>query len=708
MYLVSEIKSGTLSKGFHSGGLWLNKTCTLLLSTTIAMVSSVAYGQDAAGGVETLAPLVVSAQRYDSELKDVPVSVDVVTGEEIRRKGISRLSEALRLVPNVFVYDDGGSYNSAISMRGIGNEIPFTDPAVSVFVNGVPYSGNMSDFDLQNVERIEVLRGAQSTLYGQNTLAGAVNIITTAPGKKEWSGHAEVKVGSHGFREASASANGALIEDKLGLSLEAAKSGSDGYFKNTTTGNDKVGGIDNQRLRSVLDLTVSDDFDAAFTFDYSKEESAKIDSVERHKYEFARNEDPTEERTSKQGALSLNWYITDELEASSLTGVRTVDLDLFDNMGIVVGNQTRNTVDNEERTIFQEFRLVRPREDSDLGWQAGLYLAESKMDINQVYQIPTLFNTVQTFDHKQKSRWAEAYGQADYGFVQDWTVTVGGRLSRVERDVDHDYSNANTFGTTTFTTSDQQKSYHNAVGKLAISYAVTEDATIYGSFNQGFKPGTARSGATNLDQLFLPSEKSNTFELGVKGNVEKLTYSVAAFYTDYKNRHTFYNDGVSVPSTVAVPGAVSKGAELNLDYALQPKWNIFGKFAYLDTSFDSYILPGTTTNIGGNQFRDAPKWSLAIGSGYAAEIANGWELFVNADITFQTESQGNVAAHEISTNPSYAIVNTAVGIERDNLEVSLQAKNLFDRYYYATTAMNDGTGAPGAPRSVFLNAAYKF
>lgn len=676
---------------------------SMLVGLSIMMIPDIASAED----LSDTNAIIVNANRYDSDIKDVPSSLDVVTRAEIEQKGITRLSDALRLIPNVFVYDDGASGNSSIIMRGIGNEIPFTDPAVSVFVNGVPYAGRMSDFDLQNVERIEVMRGAQSTLYGQNTLAGAVNIITDAPAAKDFSGRAGLKFGSHGHREAAVSVNGAIIENKLGVSLDVKKSVSDGYFKNTTTDNDKVGATDNTKLRAVIGATPVDNLDVELSFDYDHEKGAKIDSVERHKYEFARAADPTSERDMKQGALSLTWY-GDGWEASSVTGLRQAKWDMFDNMVIATGNATENQVETKNTALFQEFRLARPKNNDPLGWQVGVYLSQEQFDIEQNYKIPTLFNLEQNFDHTQKSQRAEAYGQVEYEFFPGLTATAGGRLSHVKRNVDHSYTVSPAFLGTNYDASDKKKAYNNAVGKLALSYNIMDLATVYGSFSQGFKPGTARSGATNEESLFLPSERSNTFELGVKGRVDRFTFGLTGFHTNYKNRHTFYNDGAAVPSTLAVPEAVSKGVELNVGVSLLEGWDVFGKAGYLYTAFDEYTLPGTTTDIGGNSFRDAPRWTLVAGTNYATHLGNDWHLFANTDISFQTATQGNVSGRELSVNPAYPLVNAGIGVEKSGFELSLNVKNLFDRYHYNTTAMNDGSGAPGAPLSIFVNAGYKF
>ena len=661
------------------------------------------WAEEVKEDVVTLDPIIISAQRYESEFQNVPASVEVITREDLEQKNISRLSEALRLVPNTFVLDDGGSFNTAISVRGIGNEIPFTDPAVSVFVNGVPLSGNVSDFDLQNVERIEVIRGPQSTLYGQNTLAGAVNIVTTEPAKAEWSGAVRGEIGNQTRHGGSAGVSGPLLHERVGLSLDVGVFDTDGYLTNATTNNNEAGEQNNRRVRAVVDVALTETFDAALSFDYNREEGAKTDSVPRNTYEFARASDPEEIRGSKQGALSLTWN-AGPFDVTSVTGIRDVTLDLFDNMVLVAGNETTNFVDTSEDDIFQELRAVKPKGQSTIGWQVGAFVSDQDFTVDQTFSIPA-FATTQVFDYKQGSLRTEGYGQLDLEVLEGLTLTAGGRLSRVRRSVDHAYI---LNGTTAFATNgDVDKTFDNAVGRVALTYAITDEASIYAGFSQGFKPGTARSGATSAAGLFLPSERSDTFEIGAKGTFDWLTFAASLFYTDYENRHTFFYDG-GVPVTEAVPDAEARGGELSLDIAVTDAWGIYGRAGYLDTEFGSYILTGTTTDIEGNEFRDAPRWTVAVGTDYSTDLVDGWELWLTADLTFRTRTHGNVSNLATSINPAFALVDAGIGVQKGDVSISLTARNLLDRYYYMTTAINDGTGAPGPPRTVFLTASYRF
>ena len=662
-----------------------------------------------------LTPLIVTAQRIEEDERTVPISMEVITAEEIEGKGLQRLSDIIPLVPNVGIQQDGSNYFSTLNVRGIGNEIPFTDPSVSVFVNGAPLPGGLSEFDLLDVERVEILRGPQSTLFGQNALAGAVNVVTKKPTHRGWSARGGAKVGSHGFRSGSATLQGALIPDMASLTVSANVVKSDGYVRNIATGN-RVGGADDRNVRVTLDAAPTDDMDLTITFDHRRDVGGFVDSVESGSYDIFAPGDPSEDRRTNGVVGVLTWY-GDELEVVSQSGWRKLELDLATRSSFpdsAVPFDLINDAFADEHYVFQELRVVGPKGDGPLGWQVGVYFADESFEVDQQavsnfdFGLFTLSNT-QSFLHEQNTQRYESFGQLDYDVFEDLTLTLGGRLSHVERDVSHQYVSAPVVNQT-FTAS-ESRDFFNAVGRAALSYSFTPSFLTYASFNQGFKAGTARSGAIDMEGLFLPSERSNTFEVGLKGNALKTDLDLTFFYTDYKDRHTFFNTGTGDNSVIAIPEAEAFGVELGLDHQIQQGWNLFGRVGYLHTSFGDFTLTSAQANdfdIGGNEFRAAPSWTVGVGSNFQTEIVDGWRFFTNGDFTYQSESFGNIANSDTSRNSGYALFNAGLGVKKSGVTVSLTAQNLFDRYYFASTTLSDGRGHPGPPRTIFAGVSIEF
>lgn len=659
-----------------------------------------------------LDPLIVTAQRVEEDERTVPISMEVVTAEEIENKGLRSLSDIVSLVPNVGIHQNGSNYFATPTVRGIGNEIPFSDPSVSVFVNGAPMPGGMSDFDLLDVERVEILRGPQSTLFGQNALAGAVNVVTKRPDHRGWSAKGGTKVGSHGFHSAGAALQGALVPGKASLGVSANAAKSHGYIRNVTTGN-RIGDADDHNVRVTLDAAPIDDLDLTITLDHRRDVGGFVDTVERGSYDIFAPGDPNEERRTNGAVGVLTWY-GDDFEIASQSGWRKVKLDLATRSSFPKSRLPFDLTSDaftDERYLSQEFRVVGPKGDGPLGWQAGVYLADETLEVEQkAVSKFTLFSTTQTFMHEQDTRRYEGFGQLDYDVIENLTLTLGGRLSQVKRDVTHEYILVSPILSSQFNAS-KSRNFFNAVGRVALGYSFAPNFMAYTSFNQGFKAGMGLSGAIDEKGLFLPSERSNVFEVGLKGNALRTDLDLAFSYTDYRHRHTFFNTGTGNNSTIAIPEAEAFGVELGLDHQIQKGWNLFGRAGYLYTSFDDFTVTsaqGNDFNIGGNKFRAAPSWTTALGTKFQTEIVDGWTFFASGDFTYQSSSFGNISNSDTSRNSGYGLFNAGLGIEKSGVTVSVTAQNLFDRYYFSSTTMSDGRGTPGPPRTVFAGVSIAF
>ena len=663
-----------------------------------------------------LAPVTVTAQRVEQEAQKVPISLEVMQAKEIEEKGYERLSQILAQTTNVGTHQQSSAYFATPVIRGIGNEIPFLDPSVSVFVDGSPMPGGLSDFDLKDVERVEIMRGPQSALFGQNSLAGAINVVTKPVLRKGWSVRTQGKYGSDKHSGGNFLAQGALVEDKVGLRVSANQSYTDGYVKNTRTGN-IVGGTENKNLRMTADTSPTDNIDVSFTYEHRNDiSSGQVDTVKRRSYSFDAPGDPTETRSSDGFVGTVKWF-GDQYELVSQTGFRTMDLN-HKGRFVAFGNNIINDVLTDEEYLSQEFRIVSPKEGSELGWQAGVYFADETFKVTQDLASGA---AKQAFKHKQDTRRYEAFGQVDYDVVKDWTLTFGGRVSKVKRDVVHSYTTPDTFLTPAMITmfraagipftnpikgqnvkADTSRSFSNAVGQVALNYAISPDANAYVSLGQGFKAGTARSGALTARELFLPSEKATTGEIGTKLQFLDTTFNAAAFYTNYKNRHTFFNTGAGQNKVLAVPKAKSWGGELAVDQKLLEGWSAFGRVGYLHSKFGALTIQpvqprSKSVNIDGNKFRAAPTWTTTLGSRFEDSFADGWSYFVNGDYTYQSKSFGNISNTKTSVNKGYGLVNAGFGVRKDHVAFSFNATNILDTYHYTSTSQADGRGAPGAP-----------
>lgn len=650
--------------------------------------------------------IVVTAQRVEQAEQDVPISLEVISAGYIEERPVEFLSDVLHLAPNVSVQAVGSNYLNNIIVRGVGNEIAFTDPGVSVFMDGAPMPSGLSDFGLLNVERVEVLRGPQSTLFGQNSAASAINVVTTAPLRQGWRATGVATLGNFGRQSFGAGLETAIVPGSAGLRLGARLADSDGYLRNLRSGR-RIGGQDDYDLTAEVDASPGERWNVSLRLWDARHVSAMADTARPGTYEIDAPADPREKRGAS-GAIGVARWHGQRVTVESQTGWRGLDLD-FDSFATYPNAAAPfdlfNDVLTYEEYLFQELRLIRAKNEGRSGWQIGAYLADESLRVDQSvvsdfdFGVARLLNT-QTFLHRQDTRRYEAFAQFDYEFADDLTLTLGGRYSRVDRHADQRYRLASPLAQQDFAAA-LQRDYSNSVGRVALTYAVSAGSSAYASFSQGFKPGTARSGATNSDELFLPSEALNNYEMGLKSRFDNASIDLAVFLMDYENRHTFFNNG-TIPTTVAVPQAEVSGVELSVNYAFSDALSVFGRCAYLDTGFDEFSVNvfGTPFDIGGNEFMAAPRLTAAAGVRFETALGGAWRLFANTDVSYQSDSFGNVSNTARSRNDAYTLVNAGAGISNGRLTFQLALDNLFDEHYFLSTYQADGRGHPGPPRAI--------
>ncbi len=249
---------------------------TVLMTSVVAAsaLAQPAFAQDAeAGSGPRLEEIIVTAQKREQSLKDVPISIASFGEEKLAKMGIAKIEDLATSVPNLFINNFNGTADTVrLFIRGIGqNDVSVTqDPSVALYIDGV-YVGSSfgAGFDAVDLERIEVLRGPQGTLYGRNATGGAINLITIKPNTEDVGGKVELSYGNYDYRNAKASLNLPIAKDVAALRVSGLISKRDGFYKNTGIGEDWAE-QDRKAVRAALRVQPSSDLTFDYAFDYSQ------------------------------------------------------------------------------------------------------------------------------------------------------------------------------------------------------------------------------------------------------------------------------------------------------------------------------------------------------------------------------------------------------------------------------------------------------
>lgn len=728
------------------------------ITTVIAMP---AYAQDtptADEEVKALERIEVTARRKVESLQDVPVSVTSFGAGDLEEIGVEDITELQQRVPNATIQVSRGT-NSTLTayIRGVGQQDPLWgfEPGVGVYIDDVyiarPQGAVLEVFDL---ERIEVLRGPQGTLYGKNTIGGALKYVS-----KELTGYNELSiqgtVGSYNQRDLKLSGQTALA-DNFYVGAAIASLNRDGFGEFINTGDDNYD-KDLLTYRVSAKWLLNDDMDVKFSYDKTKDKSnakggyrlltssvtgaAPLDDV----YD-SNTAMPVDNLVETEGwSVTYNWDISDQWGFKSITagreGYTNTNID-FNSTGEPI---FMVPAIYEDEQFTQEFQ-VSYSNNSNFDFVGGLYYYDGEAcgvfgTVLPMYLAALGGVTVDNGGCVQTDSYA-IYGQGNYKLSDALTLTLGGRFTKDEKEADvyratylgiH-YINAidpDSVGTPFAVNSDftTKADWSRFSPHVALNYKVNDDVMVYGSYSNGFKSGGVDMRA---DQSLNPTinepydpEIVDTVEFGVKSELldGRMRLNSAIFYSDYQDMQVTVQRVVpaGISSQVLNAGeSTVKGFEIESVFAATDTLNFNVVLGYIDAEFDSvmYEEPATgdiTDVTDAWSFQNTPKLTYSVGFNKTFDTNAGQFVW-----TTNYAYRGSAQMFEVPSlldEDSYGLLNTSiVWYSKDgHWNIGLHGKNLTDEEYRVGGYNFDATfgddaivGYYGDPRTVSLAVGYKF
>jgi iron complex outermembrane receptor protein len=672
--------------------------------------------------------VTVTAQKRREALKDVPLAVTAISGETVENKGYTRLEDFAFAVPNVQFDQATDQRNIRLAIRGISSDTRFPgfESAVGVVVDGVYYAGAGGlNGDLFDVAQIEILRGPQGTLYGRNTSAGVVNIVTRQPGEERHIralGELTAEDGELDGYRAFASVSGAIdAESGIFGSLAIARTEGDGYEINAPTGQE-LNGPDSVDLRGILRYRPDERFDVRLAFDYSWSDRTPI-YVESAPLDYRTDVDFVgfNKRLTYGVSLSADAGLGDGLTLTSISAYRSYKTSEFGDQDLTTAPLGRRGNVESSEQVSQELRLTSPS-GGTFEWVAGaFYLHEDyaahglyPIDIEAYYDLlfrpafggislrtfyaslmldglvcdapaPSCLKT-QTADNlwTLETSSLAAFGQLKYNVTDRLALTVGARISSDEKDftLDQDvfvglpFIGVNFIVPVAFEGSQDETNFSP---KLALSYDVTDDVTGYLSASWGYKSGGFFSNIIGnpaiLPFLEFEPEESINYEAGLKGALfdGRAAFALAAFYIDYENlqvQRNFIDPLTNLPLTGIGNAAESTswGIELEASVRLDDAFTLDGSAGYLDAAFDDYEAcsfnpsTGAVLDCDGNRLAYAPDWTASLGLTMEQPISGDMLLVGNVEWTYRGDSYFSVLNEDTSFQEGFSLFNAYLGV----------------------------------------------
>jgi len=743
----------------------LGSSAAFLTTATVAMAQSQkrpAQGtaQQSTAAAE-LEEIVVVARKREENLQDVPISISAFSAEALEARGAEDLVDVGRFVPNVNI-GEVGSGRAHLTIRGIGNTDAYvtTDPAVGVYVDGVYLAraqGNL--LDLLDLERVEVLRGPQGTLFGKNAIGGAINIVSKAP-QGDGSGRLTITAGENERIDLAGA-----VDIGLGNDLAVRLSGiskNRGCLVRRVSDNGCFGDENSNALRAFARYAPGGKFTADVILDYTNRSSGPAWGgllyanpgsfiLSTHNMLVASgaivdvpfvvdaigvgNPDVTDGNVSLENSLEvfgasahLRWDVTDHISLHSISAYRTLDDRFtwdFDSSPASIFHNEPTTTESEQ--FSQEIRLDGATVDNRLSWTTGLYYfyEDSTTDETIKFSVFPGFTSVA----RSKVDSAGAFAHLSYA-IADGVRLSGGVRYIYEKKRFEAQSNFVTAPPGVFdrlAPLSKSDNWEDLSPKIGVDVDVTDDVLVYASYSNGFRSGGFNGRTTIANEQSYDPESLDSYEVGFKSQLfdNKVRLNAAAFYLKYADRQ--FSAQRSDPDTGALIIILDNAAEARVlggeaELTIAPTANLLANLTvgYNDSKF-TRVEPGTTSVTLDSPFTDAPAWTVSGGIQYTTPI-DGWggELTIRADAVYKSRTYFTAVAAEIDafrdfvSQPGYVLVNSRITYTTrdDDWSISLYARNITDKRYRNISFRNEFFGlAPalyGDPREIGISLTRNF
>lgn len=643
--------------------------------------------------------IVVTARRREERLLDVPVAVTAISANTLEKLQATDLSGIQGTVPNVnLVQGRGSTSNANIFIRGIGqpDALQTFDPAVGIYVDGVYMSRIQGAlFGLFDVERVEVLRGPQGTLYGKNTVGGAVNVVTRKPDTNDFSASGSVTYGSYDQWLVNGYVSAPLVADKLALSVAGVYDKRDGVVIDPLTGRD-YNDRNSWAARGILRATPTDTVELILSGDYYKQRNAAALGqqtapltdftglvVQRPAYPYGREWDYRASTSLAPGqgqrvdhwgvSFTGNVELSDALTFTSITGYRKLSPDYYLDFDATELEVADAFVGVRQEQFSQELQLKYDR--GPLSGVFGLYYLNEDVASHQVsYNDSLLFAApgvpltfTRYIDDQQNTKSYAAFGQLTYDFTDQFSATAGLRYSKERKRYRRStYTVVAGAATPPFDFPDSLPAPYNGLDHvdfdawtptISLSYKPTPDTLLYASASRGFKSGGFNgrvNGPGDVTQViggvptivpFFAPETVWTYEGGAKGSFlnGRVTLAGTGFYSTYKDFQARVGGGSAGAFPVVNAGELRIWG-IEFEAAVRPvrEWSIRTSFGYLNADYqefnDGRRAPAYSCNPTGNAVvcepPFAPPVSFSIASDYAIPLGDAGSLTLGGDARF--------------------------------------------------------------------------
>lgn len=684
---------------------------------------------------DTLQEITVSSIKQTSDLTKSPTSLTVLDANHVEKLGVGAMKDVSAIAPNFYIPNYGSRMTSSVYVRGIGARID--QPVIGLNVDNVPVLNKDNyDFELSDIDRIEVLRGPQSTLYGRNTMGGLVNIYTLSPFKFQGVRFMG-EYGSGNTMKASLSYYSKL-NSRLAMSIGGSYNMTDGFYDNKCNGADV--GTERQgalRWKTKWYPTNAVAVENVAYIQQSRQSGYPYRSIDSS--EIAYNDTCFYRRTTFTDGLTVNYKCKD-ISLSSISSVQYINDNMTLDQDFLPLEYFTLTQKRREWALTQDF--VAKGSEGSYDWLVGVFgfyrrtnmsapvtfkdyginqlIEKNRNEANPQYPIKWDEDSfVLGSDFEIPNYGMALYHQSHYD-LNRWSFTLGLRLDYEKSKLEYNsycntsftiykgaIANGNEFRQDPVNIDDcghLEQSFLEFLPKFTVAYRlpINDDSRIYASMAKGYKSGGFNTqmfsdvlqqrirGMMGLSELYevedvvsYKPEKSWNYELGAHLTNDEKTFSagISAFYIDCRDQQlTVFPDGTTTGRIMKNAGKTrSCGAEMSISWIPNERWSFNSSYGFTDARFVEF--DNGKNNYDGKIIPYAPRNTLYVGASHMMPIKSKWvdRLCFNLN----AKGIGDIYWDEANSvkQPFYALLSASLRIEKNNYTLDFWGDNLTDKNY---------------------------
>lgn len=755
-----KLKTAPTKSHRYSSRSHRSRWVSVLAASVIGIVAVPVIGVAQSTG-SSIEEIVVTAQRREQNLQDVPIAISAFTAEAIEKNMFGDVSDYVTQVPNASYITNGARSRRQISIRGVTNFLGFVGTSTTGFyVDDFSVGASTINPPIMDIERIEILRGPQATYFGRNALGGGISVTSKKP-TDTFEGSLMADVSSFETFDLEGVVN-LPVSENVAVRVNGKSVTSDGHIDNI---NATGGGNDSDYLygKAALRYTPTENLTVDVSYLYATEDVGMREGVPSGVFSnfagnvlfagqfpdrngdgnsdpfidsigfFPTNRDRTNFNTPqnigtnvRNGVVRID-YERNDLLFTSITGLVSSDFFLngdIDGSSRDFFNEFRNL---ERQSISTEFR-IQNTDDSRLRWSVGMLYAEDEGDdynrtfvgAEQVFGLPEFFLIDREDSATRDDTWA-IFGQVDYDLTDQLAVSFGGRYSEETKQ-----SDISGFSGGFQQTLSVKDTFDDFSPRFAVTYLASDTVTFYGTVSKGFKSGGVQIAPNPNAETYDPETLWN-YEVGVKADLfnQRLRINAAAFYMDWEDLQVSFQenlidengDFILFGGVNNAESAESKGAELTATGLIGENLLINVNVGYLDADFKRFtaLIDGSNRVLDGLIIPNSPQWTTSADAEYSFNFSDAWSGYARLEYVYRDEIKPNTTSLIYPgfpwDVPSYNFVNLRIGAEKGNVKVVAYAENLFDENYYTNAyqkAFASGLFIEPSFQRIGVRATFKF